>query len=73
MNKKYKSFTAIKLIDAIINNARESRNKFKQRFTYLHNNPVRAGFVKEPQDWSYSSGIDCYANGRGLLDLTRVD
>ncbi len=107
--KNIKSFTAMKLIDAVINNPHESRkkwmldlfekngvnkksnfrfqfwehenhpilldteSKFKQRFTYLHENPVRAGFVREPQDWFYSSAIDCYTDGKGLLDLVRVD
>ena len=107
--KNIKSFTAIKLIDAIINNTQESRqswmldlfekhgkankssyrfqfwqfenhpilldseSKFQQRFIYLHENPVRTGFVKEPKDWHFSSAIDCYANGKGLLDLVRVD
>ena len=107
--KNIKSFTAMKIIDAIINNPQESRKKwmldlfeenglnnksnfrfqfwehenhpvlldnenmFRQRFTYLHENPMRAGFVREPQDWLYSSAIDCYTNGKGLLDLIRLD
>ncbi len=107
--KNIKSFTTMKLIDAIINNPQESRKnwmldifekngllnksnyrfqfwehenhpilldteiKFRQRFTYLHENPVRAGFVREPQDWLYCSAIDCYSNGKGLLDLVRID
>ncbi len=107
--KNIKSFTAIKLIDTIINNPQESREKwmldlfekngqqnksnyrfqfwehenhpilldteikFRQRFTYLHENPVRAGFVREPQDWLYSSAIDCYTNQKGLLNLSRID
>jgi len=107
--KNIKSFTAMKIIDAIINNQQESRkkwildlfeknglenksnyrfqfwehenhpilldneDKFRQRFTYLHDNPVRAGFVREPQDWLYSSAIDCYTNGKGLLNLVRID
>ncbi len=108
--KNIKSFTAIKIIDAIINNSKESRkgwmldqfelhgknNKsnyrfqfwihenhpvlldneqiFQQRFNYLHQNPVKANFVREPQDWLYGSGIDYYTVGRtGLLDLVRLD
>ena len=107
--KNIKSFTAMELIDAIINNPQESRKKWmldlleknglsnksnfrfqfwehenhpvlldneimlRQRLTYLHENPVRAGFVREPQDWLYSSAIDCYTNRKGLLDLVRID
>ena len=51
----------------------DTESKFQQRFTYLNENPVRAGFVREPQDWHYSSAIDCYTNGKRLVDLVRVD
>ncbi|MEP6712456.1 MAG: transposase [Ferruginibacter sp.] len=103
--KNIKSFTAIKIIDAIINNTHESRRwmldifekngkanksnyrfqfwqhenhpilfdtpeKYNQRMNYLHENPVRAGFVYEPQNWLYSSGVDYYTiSQKGLLDL----
>lgn len=103
--KNIKSFTAIKIIDAVINSEHESRrswmldifekngrenkcnyrfqfwqyenhpilldseHKFQQRLDYLHQNPVRAGFVFEPQDWKYSSATDYYTNLKGLLDL----
>lgn len=108
--KNIKSFTAIKIIDAIINNEQESRKKwmldifekrgqenkrnyryqfwvhenhpilldtpqkYKQRLDYLHENSVRAGFVHEPQEWLYGSGIDYYiTNQKGLLDLVFLD
>jgi hypothetical protein len=51
----------------------DNEDKFRQRFIYLHDNPVRAGFVREPQDWPYSSAIDYYTNGKGLLNLVRID
>jgi len=34
---------------------------------YLHNNPVKAGFVAQPEHWLYSSARD-YADAKGLLD-----
>lgn len=108
--KNIKSFTAIKIIDAIINNNREScknwmldifeengrmnksnfrfqfwqhenhpvlldnAEKYDQRLNYLHENPVKAGFVHEPQDWLYGSGVDYYtSNQRGLLELVFQD
>lgn len=40
-----------------------------QKLAYTHNNPVEAGFVREPQDWKYSSAID-YCGGKGLLDIS---
>ncbi len=27
----------------------------RSKIDYIHNNPVRAGLVKKPQDWEYSS------------------
>jgi hypothetical protein len=35
---------------------------------YIHLNPVKEGFVSQPEDWLYSSVRD-YAGRRGLLDL----
>ena len=47
---------------------------YNQRLDYLHENPVRAGFVREPQEWLYSSAIDYYIpNSKGLLDLAGLD
>jgi len=46
-----------------------STNKMlDQKINYLHNNPVKAGFVSNPEDWIYSSAID-YSGGTGLLDI----
>jgi len=39
------------------------------RMEYLHENPVRAGLVRKEQDYLYSSGIDYYAEGKGLIDI----
>jgi hypothetical protein len=39
----------------------------KQKLDYLHNNPVKAGFVNSPEEYKYSSAID-YIGGKGLLD-----
>jgi putative transposase len=39
-----------------------------QKIDYIHQNPVMAGFVTEPQYWKYSSAID-YSGGKGLLDI----
>jgi REP element-mobilizing transposase RayT len=39
----------------------------KQKLNYIHNNPVMAGFVNEPQNWLYSSALD-YCGEKGLLD-----
>ena len=44
---------------------------YKQKLNYIHQNPVRAEFVRYPQDYLYSSAID-YAGGRGLLEVIVV-
>ncbi len=41
----------------------------RQRLNYLHENPVRAGIVWEPQHYKYSSADDYYNNKPGLLKL----
>lgn len=38
------------------------------RLNYLHNNPVEAGFVFQPEEYVYSSAID-YAEGKGYLSI----
>jgi putative transposase len=39
-----------------------------QKLDYIHNNPVVAEIVNEPQDYRYSSVID-YSGGKGLIDV----
>jgi len=39
-----------------------------QRLEYLHMNPVKAGFVDQPQDWLFSSAKQ-YAGSKGFLEL----
>jgi len=38
---------------------------------YIHDNPVRAGWVDEPHHYKYSSAID-YVGGKGLLRITEM-
>jgi putative transposase len=45
-----------------------SNTMVAQRLNYLHQNPVEAGIVFEPEHYIYSSAID-YAGGKGLLKL----
>jgi len=40
----------------------------KQKLDYIHNNPVRAGFVEKPEDWLYSSARN-YAGLRSLIEI----
>lgn len=42
-----------------------------QKVNYIHQNPVKSGFVREEHHWKYSSAID-YADGKGLVDVVLV-
>ncbi|MBS1617209.1 MAG: transposase [Bacteroidetes bacterium] len=44
---------------------------FKQKMDYIHDNPVRAGFVFEAPHYLYSSATD-FCGGKGLLRLEAV-
>ncbi len=43
-----------------------------QRINYIHNNPVEAGFVCEPQHWKWSSAHDYCGGRQGILDLVML-
>ena len=45
--------------------------KLRQRFRYTHENPVRAGYVAQPEHWIYSSAID-YVGGKGLIEVDKI-
>lgn len=40
----------------------------RQKLDYVHNNPVRRGYVDDPCHWRYSSARN-YAGQRGILDV----
>lgn len=44
----------------------------EQKMEYIHENPVRAGFVEKAEDWIYSSARDYYCNRNGLIELSYV-
>ena len=44
---------------------------FHQKLTYIHNNPVKAGFVEKPEDWLCSSAGDFYSK-KGLIELSYI-
>ena len=43
----------------------------EQKLDYIHNNPVKAEIVAEPEDYLYSSAKD-YAGEQGLIDIVLV-
>lgn len=47
-------------------------NKFiEQKTKYIHNNPVKAGFVIEPQYWKYSSAAN-YCGEPGVIEIDKL-
>jgi len=47
----------------------DTQEKFLQRLNYLHENPVRAGFVWDAIQYKYSSAIDYLSDRAGLLPI----
>ncbi|MCF8360788.1 MAG: hypothetical protein K9H26_18680 [Prolixibacteraceae bacterium] len=43
----------------------------EEKMEYIHNNPVRAEIVADPEEYLCSSAID-YAGGKGLVDIEFV-
>ncbi len=36
----------------------ENEEMLRQKLEYIHNNPVKRGYVGDPTHWRYSSGRD---------------
>jgi putative transposase len=43
----------------------------KQKLDYIHDNPVKAGFVSKPEDWLYSSARQ-YCGEPGMIEVLLV-
>lgn len=42
---------------------------FIQKMEYIHNNPVKRGFVTRPEHWVYSSAADILTGAKGIIEL----
>lgn len=49
-----------------------SENMLEQKIDYIHDNPVRKGFVERPEYWLYSSAGN-YFNGKGIADVDIIE
>ncbi|MEB3825870.1 transposase [Phormidium sp. CCY1219] len=49
-----------------------SPDVFRQKLEYIHNNPIRRGYVDEPGHWRYSSYRN-YMGEEGLLSVQLLD
>ncbi|MCE5197417.1 MAG: transposase [Armatimonadota bacterium] len=50
-----------------------SRPFMQQKANYIHNNPVRAGFVNDPSHWKYSSAGFYYCDAESPVIVTPVE
>jgi REP element-mobilizing transposase RayT len=46
---------------------------FRQKLDYLHDNPVRKGFVRRPEEWQYSSAYDYVCERQGVIEIDRLE
>ncbi len=46
----------------------ESEDVLRQKLDYMHNNPVKRGYIDRPEHWRYSSARD-YMGDIGLIDV----
>lgn len=46
----------------------EGEAMLRQKLEYIHNNPVKRGFVDEPERWRWSSAR-CYAGREGVVPV----
>jgi putative transposase len=51
----------------------ESGRFFDQKLNYIHENPVRKGFVRNPEDWLYSSARNYYLNDHSIIKIDMLD
>lgn len=50
-----------------------SHNFFIQKLNYIHENPVRKGFVEKPEHWVYSSAKNYAAGDHSILKVDLIE
>ncbi len=45
---------------------------FTQKLGYIHANPVRKGFVEQPENWKYSSARNYLLGDNSLIDIDAI-
>jgi REP element-mobilizing transposase RayT len=51
--------------------ALKSNEWMKQKIDYIHNNPVRKGFVESPEHWKYSSARNWLLDDNRIIELDK--
>jgi len=49
----------------------QSREMMMQKTEYIHNNPVKRGYIEDPVHWLYSSARN-YAGMEGIIEIEKV-
>jgi REP element-mobilizing transposase RayT len=49
----------------------KSQEFFDQKLAYIHNNPVKKGFVAKPEDWKYSSARNYLLGDDSLIAIDK--
>jgi REP element-mobilizing transposase RayT len=50
----------------------DDEEKCTQKIEYIHNNPVRKGFVEKPEDWSYSSARNYLRGDDSIMPIDKL-
>ena len=45
--------------------------EIQEKLNYIHQNPIKAGWVYEAENYTYSSAID-YSGGKGLIEIILI-
>ena len=51
----------------------DSGDFFRQKLYYLHENPVRKGFVEKPEHWRYSSARNYILDDDSIITIERIE
>ena len=49
----------------------QSEQMMRDKISYIHNNPIKRGYVDEAKHWRYSSARD-YDGANGLIEIERM-
>lgn len=50
----------------------ESEKFFLQKMNYIHNNPIKKGYILKPEDWIYSSARNYLLDNDSLIKVDRI-
>jgi putative transposase len=51
----------------------DSEGFFRQKLEYVHNNPVRKGYVEQPEHWKYSSARNYILDDHSIINVEMLD